>query len=279
MRLTNQRRRVNETQSRVKWLGDKVAEVDRSIEEGMPKLLTLQSALLTVSVHARITLRRQSLAERRARLESAEIADHLLHSRLSDLSTEIHTAEYVSPGSSLRNVHHFSVPRAHSYISQIRSHTDLLPRNDRSSLIPAIHHTRSQHVQALDALFPISPLHPPSLLYSILDIPLPIPLGPKDPAPPLTMTLPKDLHHLPVKGKVDEKSTAAALGYVGLLVQILGNLSGVRKEGGLSYPITCAGSRSLVKDTVSIMQGPRSSVSSLLPPYLSSVGRGCGDGD
>ena len=82
-------------------------------------------------------------------------------------------------------------------------------------------------------------------------------MGAKDPAPPLTMTLPKDLAF---KGKVDEKSTAAALGYVGLLVQILGNLSGVRKEGGLSYPITCAGSRSLVKDTVSIMQGPRSSV-------------------
>jgi hypothetical protein len=68
------------------------------------------------------------------------------------------------------------------------------------------------------------------------------------------MTLPDNL------GKVDEKSTAAALGYVALLVQVLGGLSEVRKEGGLSYPITCAGSRSLVKDTVSVMQGPRSYV-------------------
>jgi hypothetical protein len=125
-------------------------------------------------------------------------------------------------------------------------------RIDRSSLLPAIHHTRSQHVQALDSLFPITPLHPHSLLYSIFDIPLPIPQGSKDPAPPLVMSLPEGL------GKVDEKSTAAALGYVALLVQVLGGLSGVRKEGGLSYPVTCAGSRSLVKDTVSVMQGPRS---------------------
>lgn len=107
-------------------------------------------------------------------------------------------------------------------------------------------------MQALDALFPISPLHPPSLLYSILDIPLPIPIGAKDPAPPLMMNLPDS------KGKVDERTTAAALGYVAMVVQILGNLSVTRREGGLSYPITCAGSRSLVKDTVSVMQGPRS---------------------
>jgi hypothetical protein len=126
------------------------------------------------------------------------------------------------------------------------------PRTDRSSLVPAIHHTRSHHVQALDSLFPISPLHGPSLLYTILDIPLPIPTGAKDPAPPLVMTLPDG------KGKVDEKTTAAALGYVAMVVQVLGNLSGTRKEGGMSYPITCAGSRSLVKDTISVMQGPRS---------------------
>jgi hypothetical protein len=68
------------------------------------------------------------------------------------------------------------------------------------------------------------------------------------------MTLPDNL------GKVDERSTAAALGYVALLVQVLGGLSEIRREGGLIYPVTCAGSRSLVKDTVSVMQGPRSYV-------------------
>jgi len=62
--------------------------------------------------------------------------------------------------------------------------------------------------------------------------------------------------------KVDERTTAAALGYVAMVVQILGNLGGA--AGGLPYPVTCAGSRSLVKDVVSVMQGPRSCVIPLI---------------
>jgi len=65
---------------------------------------------------------------------------------------------------------------------------------------------------------------------------------------------------------VDERSTATALGYVAMVVQILGNLGGT--GGGLAYPVTCAGSRSLVKDVVSVMQGPRS-----FPLYAKGVER------
>jgi len=124
---------------------------------------------------------------------------------------------------------------------------------DRSDLLGPIHHWRTHHVQTLDSLFPIVPLHPQTLLYTILGVPLPIPVGPKDPAPPLTLapgTTPDGV------GKIDEKTTAAALGYVALVVQILGNLGGA--ASGLPYPVTSAGSRSLVKDVVSVMQGPRS---------------------
>lgn len=109
----------------------------------------------------------------------------------------------------------------------------------------------------LDALFPIAPLNPSILLYGILSIPLPIPSG-KDPAPPLALP-PKSL---PDGVKVDERSTAAALGYVAMVVQILGNLGG-GANGGLVYPVVCAGSKSLVRDVVSVMQGPRSSVGPL----------------
>jgi len=115
-------------------------------------------------------------------------------------------------------------------------------------LLPQIHHYKSHHAQTLDLLFPILPLDPSILLYSILDIPLPIPTGPKDPAPPL---------NLPAY-KVDERSTSAALGYVGMVVQILGNILGGGGGGGVVYPITGFGSRSSVKDVVSVMQGPRS---------------------
>lgn len=109
------------------------------------------------------------------------------------------------------------------------------------------------HVQTLDSIFPISPLHASSLLYSILDVPLPIPIGPKDPAPPLSVPASATPEGV---SRIDEKSTAAAFGYVAMVVQILGNLSGA--TGGIPYPVTCAGNRSLVKDVVSVMQGPRS---------------------
>lgn len=135
-------------------------------------------------------------------------------------------------------------------------------------MLPTIHRIRAFHVQTLDGLFPITPLSPSTLLYSILQVPLPIPVGPKDPAPPLTLPI----SSIPEEGrvkvdKIDEKSTATALGYVAMVLQILSGLvgwGGVRGTGGggggggLPYPVTCAGSRSLVRDVVSIMQGHRS---------------------
>lgn len=119
-------------------------------------------------------------------------------------------------------------------------------RSERDSLLPKIHRIRASHIQVLDNLFPIQPSDPSILLYTILGVPLPIPSSAKDPAPPIS---------LPAH-KVDERTTAAALGYAAMVVQILGNLRG--QAGALPYPITCAGSKSAVKDVVSVMQGPRS---------------------
>lgn len=106
-------------------------------------------------------------------------------------------------------------------------------------------------MQTLDFIFSIQPMDASALLYSILSVPLPIPAGARDPAPPLS--LPPG--SLPDGVVVDERTTAAALGYVALVVQLLGGLMG--PTGGLPYPISCAGSKSLVKDVVSVMQGPR----------------------
>ncbi|ORX39691.1 hypothetical protein BD324DRAFT_614626 [Kockovaella imperatae] len=134
--------------------------------------------------------------------------------------------------------------------------------SERLGSFPAIHRWRMFHAQSLDALFPIQSLHPPTLLYSILDVPLPIPASPKDPAPPLSVPT----SHLPAGCKVDERTTASALGYAAMVVQILGHLAG--PTSGLAYPVTCVGSRSLVKDVISIMQGPRS-----FPLYAKGVER------
>lgn len=116
---------------------------------------------------------------------------------------------------------------------------------------PAIYAKRAHLTQTLDSLFPIAPLDPASLLYTILDVPLPIPAGPKDPAPP--PSVPANLLPDGVV-KVDEESTATALGYAAMVVQLLGTVT----DRQVPYPVTCAGSRSVVKDLVSVMQGPRS---------------------
>ncbi|ORY25738.1 hypothetical protein BCR39DRAFT_590016 [Naematelia encephala] len=173
----------------------------------------------TSEARARITLRRSAIESRRGNLAGAATAEELL------------------VGSSLELL---------SSITSVES--------ENASLQPLIYHYRSHHAQALDQLFPIDPLSPSTLLYTILSVPLPIPIGPKDPAPPLSMSV-----HLPdskTSLKIDERHTSAALGYVAMAVQCLAHLH-LHQGGGVPYPVTCAGSRSLVKDVVSVMQGPR----------------------
>ncbi|KAI0344056.1 hypothetical protein BDW22DRAFT_1483181 [Trametopsis cervina] len=116
--------------------------------------------------------------------------------------------------------------------------TDLLVLRNRLAPI------RNELLSTLVFIFPIELLSPPDLLFTILDIPLPIPTGPTDPAPPLSLHSHKD---------ITEDSVSTALGYAAQLVQLLAAYLGQR----LVYPITCVGSRSVVKDGISAMVGPR----------------------
>ncbi|KAJ7785736.1 hypothetical protein B0H16DRAFT_1753588 [Mycena metata] len=104
--------------------------------------------------------------------------------------------------------------------------------------------TRTTLISSLSTIFPIELLSPPDLLYTILDVPLPIPLSASDPAPPLALAAHKD---------VTEDAVATALGYVAQVVQLLAAYLGK----GLVYPITCIGSRSMIRDGISAMVGPR----------------------
>lgn len=65
-----------------------------------------------------------------------------------------------------------------------------------------------------------------------------------DPAPPLTLSEHQD---------VNEEAVATALGYVAQVVQMLAACTGK----SLTYPVTCIGSRSLIRDGISAMVGPR----------------------
>ena len=90
------------------------------------------------------------------------------------------------------------------------------------------------------------------LLYTIVDVPLPIPTLPGAASPPLTLPYyrkPAEATHQ----DVSEEGVAAALGYAAQVVRLIGEYLGQ----GLMYPVTCVGSRSLIRDGISAMVGPR----------------------
>ena len=115
---------------------------------------------------------------------------------------------------------------------------------------------RTHLLSTLAWMFPIDLVSPPDLLFSILSVPLPIPVSSTDPAPPLSMS---------GHPEVNEDSVATALGYSALLV----HLTAAYLCKGLIYPITYVGSRSLIKDPISAMVGPRMYVVRLLNEFVS----------
>ncbi|GLB36563.1 putative vacuolar sorting 38 and autophagy-related subunit 14 [Lyophyllum shimeji] len=126
-------------------------------------------------------------------------------------------------------------------------------RTRHSSLRARFGPTRTTLFSILSSIYPIELRSPPDLLYTILDVPLPIPLSSGDPAPPLTLPSHKD---------VNEDAVATSLGYAAHVVQLLAAYLG--KD--LVYPVTCIGSRSLIRDNISAMVGPR-----MFPLYSKGV--------
>lgn len=104
--------------------------------------------------------------------------------------------------------------------------------------------TRSNLIAILSEIFPIELYSPVDLLFTIVDVAIPLPVNVKDPAPPLTVPEHKD---------INEDSVATGLGYVAQVLQILAAYLGTN----LLYPVTCIGSRSLIRDNISAMIGPR----------------------
>ncbi|KAJ7480116.1 hypothetical protein B0H11DRAFT_1864054 [Mycena galericulata] len=204
------KREVSERESLVQGLRKNCAAVYDQSEIREPSLLVMRTRINFASaVKEKIDLRRQQLQERREMLALAQEQGD------EDL---------------------FSVEGREEILSEARRELVSL----RSRFTP----TRTTLISTLSTIFPIELLSPPDLLYTILDVPLPIPLSASDPAPPLTLAAHKD---------VTEDAVATALGYVAQVVQLLSAYLGK----GLVYPITCIGSRSMIRDGISAMVGPR----------------------
>ncbi|KAI0666234.1 UV radiation resistance protein and autophagy-related subunit 14-domain-containing protein [Trametes maxima] len=207
-------------------LGDVVREIDktvvhneagallREVSEREAWVLELQAERSKVKRDAqelrdRIDARREDLRRRRDLLELARQAHE------QDLAEESQVEETIS--------------EERTRLASLRS------------LIPII---RSNLISVVSFIYPIDLVSPPDLLFTVLDVPLPIPVAATDPAPPLSLPTHKD---------VTEDSVATALGYSAQVIQLLAAYMGHR----LVYSVTCVGSRSMIKDGISAMVGPR----------------------
>jgi hypothetical protein len=182
--------------------------------------------LTSCSVKHRIAARREQLRFRRSTLAQAraQLAQDVSHQ--SEVAEEITDEMYAT---SLLD--YFII-------------TFIICRTRLSALQIHFSPTRTTLITNLSAIFPIELLSPPDLLFTILSVPLPIPISSTDPGPPLSLHDHK---------QVTEDAVAAALGYAAQVVQMLAAYLGK----GLVYPVTCVGSRSLIRDGISAMVGPR----------------------
>jgi hypothetical protein len=101
-----------------------------------------------------------------------------------------------------------------------------------------IHNRRTQLLETLSEIYPIRLISPSDLLLSICEIPLP-----NSPAIALVES----------RGKVDEEGIAAALGLTAQLVLLLSSYL----DTSVHYEIAAAGSRAMIRDGISLMNGPR----------------------
>ena len=120
-------------------------------------------------------------------------------------------------------------------------------RQKHAALIASLVPVRTTLLQTLSSIFPIEPLEPQDLLFTIVTVPLPVPFSSSEPAPPLS---------LPGQPSFNDETVASALGLVAQVLQLVSAYMGYT----LTYPVTCIGSRSLIKDPISAMMGPRKSV-------------------
>ena len=183
--------------------------------------------LRSLSVSGRIRDRREALNRRR---EALSLATSMIS---QDVAAEAITEQELSRERCAKSL----------YVD-VTSFIDTVHRESAMALQHRILPVRASLITTLASLFPIDLISGSDLLFSILNVPLPIPLSATNPAPPLSLAAYKE---------VNEESVATALAYAAFVVQLLA----VYMDKMLVYPITFCGSRSMIRDGISAMVGPR----------------------
>ena len=224
-----QRREVSERQEQVRWLRELQGELHARAAD------STSLAVFPVAFHnpfiiatEEIEHRRGLICRRREILQQARALHERDQQALINQQCEIEEQKYVTAINRVSSI----------YESCRQKHAALI-----ASLVPV----RTTLLQTLSSIFPIEPLESMDLLFAIVTVPLPVPSSPSEPGPPLS---------LPGKPSFNDETVASALGLVAQVVQLVSAYMGY----ALTYPVTCIGSRSLIKDPISAMMGPRKSV-------------------
>ncbi|QRV76150.1 Vacuolar sorting 38 and autophagy-related subunit 14 [Ceratobasidium sp. AG-Ba] len=202
-------------------LDEVVQRTDAIIERGGPRLLARD--ISEREEHIRTLKQQIALVKDGCTSAAKSIQDRIdqLRARREALraATEIYDEDVEANEEQTEQVH---ASRA-TYLSV---HNSLAPR-------------RTTLCNTLESIFPIEPdaERAADLVFTIIGVPLPVPVAPSDPAPPLD----------------NEEAVSAALGYAAHVVVLLSAYLNVR----LPYPVTYVGSRSYVRDPISAMHGPR----------------------
>ncbi|KAH9836605.1 UV radiation resistance protein and autophagy-related subunit 14-domain-containing protein [Rhodofomes roseus] len=218
--------------------------VHACIEDTRQSLSTVVQEINQVVTEPASILRRE-VSEREAWTGQLQSETDVLHSESEDIRERIQARR---EDLRKRKETLAAARESHESYSQLEFdlEQEMLDERQRlDSLRREIGPLRSDVINTLAFIFPIELVSPPDLLFTVLDVPLPIPIGATDPSPPLS---------LPSHKEVTEETVATALGYAAQVVHLLAAYTGKH----LVYPVTNIGSRSLIKDSISAMVGPRS---------------------
>ncbi|KAF9234964.1 hypothetical protein BU15DRAFT_78512 [Melanogaster broomeanus] len=214
-----------------------ILEAEESLRDVIREIDTCLAQDSVTTLKREASERQERIRDRQAEARAMKERSNCLRDNIASRRLRIQVGrENLAKGRALQSLDKTSLSEKIAEVTEQRNNLTAL-RNR----LPTI---RTSLISRLSTIYPIELLSSSELLFTILAVPLPIPFNSNEPAPPLSLSTHKE---------VTEDAVATALGYAAHLIQLLALYMGK----GLVYPITYIGSRSLIRDNISAMVGPR----------------------